>query len=51
MEIVEKILGTYVPLCCFSVPVLGFFALVAALPVIFVSLTSQQSQEEKGSKE
>jgi hypothetical protein len=51
MEIVEQILGTYIPLCCLSVPALVFFGLVAALPVAFFSLTSQGGKEkEVGSK-
>ena len=50
MEIVERVLGAYIPLCCLSLPVLGFFALVAALPVAFFALTGQRPQEKKGSK-
>jgi len=50
MKVVEQILGTYIPLCCISLPVLGFFGLVAALPVAFFALTGQRSLKEKGSK-
>jgi hypothetical protein len=46
MEIVKQIVGFYVPLCCLSLPVLGFFALVALLPVMFLSLTSQKRSKE-----
>jgi hypothetical protein len=44
MEIIGRILGTYVPLCCVSLPVLGFFAIAAALPVAFLALTRQGKQ-------
>jgi hypothetical protein len=44
MEIIGRILGTYVPLCCVSLPVLGFFAIAAALPVAFLALTRQKKQ-------
>jgi hypothetical protein len=46
MEIVERILGTYIPLCCLSLPVLGFFALAAALPVAFFAMTGQRAKEQ-----
>ena len=47
MEIVEQIVGTYIPLCCLSVPVLVFFALAAALPVAFFALSSQGQEKKK----
>ena len=47
MQIVERIFGTYVPLCCLSIPVLFFFALAAALPVAYISLTSQEGRTRK----
>jgi hypothetical protein len=53
MEIVGNIFGTYIPLCCLSLPVLGFFALVAALPVAFLALSKQEAgsrKQEAGSK-
>ena len=50
MEIVERILGTYVPVCCLGIPALVFFALAAALPAAFLALTSQEGGEgEAGS--
>jgi uncharacterized membrane protein len=54
MEIVGNIFGTYIPLCCLSLPVLGFFALVAALPVAFLALSKQEAGskgQEAGSRE
>ena len=51
MEIVEQIVGTYIPLCCLSIPVLGFFALVAALPVAFFASTGQRPQGGKSGQE
>ena len=47
MEIVEQIVGLYVPLCCLSLPVLIFFALVAALPTAFLALSSQGFKEKE----
>jgi hypothetical protein len=46
MEIVKQIVGFYIPLCCLSLPVLGFFILVALLPVAFLSLTSPKKSKE-----
>ena len=43
MEIVERILGTYIPLCCLSLPAFVFFALAAALPFAFLALTGQRT--------
>ncbi|MFO7697209.1 MAG: hypothetical protein R6X16_08635 [Anaerolineae bacterium] len=52
MEIVKQIVGTYIPLCCLSLPVFGFFILVAALPVAFLALSAQGvRKQEKASKE
>jgi hypothetical protein len=48
MEIVERVLGAYIPLCCLSLPVLGFFALVAALPVAFFAMTGQRAKGQEG---
>ena len=50
MEIVKQIVGTYIPLCCLSLPVFVFFILAAALPVAFLALSSQGSQKKAGSK-
>jgi hypothetical protein len=47
MEIVGRIVGTYIPLCCLGIPVLVFFALAAALPTAFLALTSQKGSKEK----
>lgn len=47
MEIVGNIFGTYIPLCCLSLPVLGFFALVAALPVAFLAMSGQEAGGRK----
>ena len=47
MKIVEQILGTYIPLCCLSVPALVFFGLAALLPVAFFSMTSQGDKKEE----
>ena len=47
MKVIEQILGTYIPLCCISLPVLGFFGLVAALPVAFFALTGQGTKEKE----
>jgi hypothetical protein len=52
MKVIEQILGTYIPLCCISLPVLGFFGLVAALPVAYFALTGQGAREkEAGSRD
>ena len=45
MEIVEQIVGAYIPLCCLSIPVLGFLLLVALLPAGFIALSSQGEKE------
>jgi hypothetical protein len=47
MEIVERIVGAYIPLCCLGLPVLIFFALVAVLPTAFLALSSQGSKEKE----
>ena len=49
MEIVGNILGVYIPLCCLSLPMLVFFALVAVLPVAFLTMSKQGtgSREQK----
>ena len=51
MEIVERIVGAYIPLCCLGLPVLGFFALIAALPVAFLALSSQGPKEENSKEQ
>ena len=50
MEIVGNILGVYIPLCCLSLPMLVFFALVAVLPVAFLTMSKQGtgSREQNG---
>jgi hypothetical protein len=51
MEIVKQIVGTYIPLCCLSLPVFVFFILAAALPVAFLALSGQGAQKEARNKE
>ena len=47
MEIVEQILGAYIPLCCLGFPVILFFAFIAVLPVAFLALSSQEAREKE----
>ena len=51
MQVIAKIVGTYIPLCCLSIPVFGFFALVAAMPVAFLALTGQGAKVGKKGSE